>query len=520
MAIINYVRELRIEFFLFLIIFVISLKSVSQQSLILERVCRFHFGYSEKICNNLTEYDSIQASVQKISTRYNLGSALVTTLPAIISTTLLSPWSDKYGRKFPILISTFGLILEGIGLTIVSIIRSAPAYFIIIAGIPSGIFGGYLMAISSCYTYVADITREKTRTVKFTILQCFFVLADPIGMELGGIIYKYEGVTAVYGIALSALVMGFFWVLFFVGETRGEESKTNFKIKIRYLFRLDNLKENIRTCIASRPGNVRMQIWLLMLANSVALFCTTGATAIEFFFANRMYKWDNTTFSTITGALKVAHGICILVAVPVCCRLFKMSEDMIGLLGIISDFLEFGIKCAAYREWPYYIGCVVGLLGGTSTVAVNSHLCRLVNEDELSKIFAVLAFCGALMPVFSNIVFNVVYAQTLHIFLGTSYLMMTVLLMIPAIIFIWLNRQTPYSSYNTSDNDTNQTKERECKKPMLEYLLCLHQNDGDNSMCRLIAKEYLQCRMDKDLMKKEEWSKLGFSDKNVTSDKK
>ncbi|XP_067144016.1 cytochrome c oxidase assembly protein COX19-like [Centruroides vittatus] len=62
--------------------------------------------------------------------------------------------------------------------------------------------------------------------------------------------------------------------------------------------------------------------------------------------------------------------------------------------------------------------------------------------------------------------------------------------------------------------------EGECKKPMLEYLLCLHQNDGDNSMCRLIAKEYLQCRMDKDLMKKEEWSKLGFNDKNVTSDEK
>ncbi|XP_067136488.1 cytochrome c oxidase assembly protein COX19-like [Centruroides vittatus] len=55
---------------------------------------------------------------------------------------------------------------------------------------------------------------------------------------------------------------------------------------------------------------------------------------------------------------------------------------------------------------------------------------------------------------------------------------------------------------------------------MLEYLLCLHQSDGDNSMCRLIAKEYLQCRMDKDLMKKEEWSKLGFNNKNVTSNEK
>ncbi|XP_022904112.1 cytochrome c oxidase assembly protein COX19 [Onthophagus taurus] len=49
-----------------------------------------------------------------------------------------------------------------------------------------------------------------------------------------------------------------------------------------------------------------------------------------------------------------------------------------------------------------------------------------------------------------------------------------------------------------------------CKKSMLKYMICLKQNDNDNNSCREEAKTYLQCRMDNNLMAKEEWPKLGF----------
>lgn len=49
-----------------------------------------------------------------------------------------------------------------------------------------------------------------------------------------------------------------------------------------------------------------------------------------------------------------------------------------------------------------------------------------------------------------------------------------------------------------------------CKKLMVKYMWCLKENDSDNSKCREEARSYLSCRMDNDLMKKEEWTKLGF----------
>ncbi|KAG8191329.1 hypothetical protein JTE90_006077 [Oedothorax gibbosus] len=62
--------------------------------------------------------------------------------------------------------------------------------------------------------------------------------------------------------------------------------------------------------------------------------------------------------------------------------------------------------------------------------------------------------------------------------------------------------------------------EGECKKQMLQYLLCMNRKENQNSECRLLAKDYLGCRMDKNLMAREDWPSLGFNEKVEESTKK
>lgn len=56
-----------------------------------------------------------------------------------------------------------------------------------------------------------------------------------------------------------------------------------------------------------------------------------------------------------------------------------------------------------------------------------------------------------------------------------------------------------------------------CKRHMIQYMSCLRENQDDNSLCRELSKEYLKCRMDNDLMAKEDWKSLGFTDTNSQS---
>ncbi|CAJ1415851.1 unnamed protein product [Effrenium voratum] len=47
-----------------------------------------------------------------------------------------------------------------------------------------------------------------------------------------------------------------------------------------------------------------------------------------------------------------------------------------------------------------------------------------------------------------------------------------------------------------------------------DYLRCLKENKHDNMSCRYLSKQYLQCRMDKNLMTKEPMSQLGFTEED------
>jgi cytochrome c oxidase assembly protein subunit 19 len=56
----------------------------------------------------------------------------------------------------------------------------------------------------------------------------------------------------------------------------------------------------------------------------------------------------------------------------------------------------------------------------------------------------------------------------------------------------------------------------ECTDIHDRYMRCLKRNKNDNMSCRYIAKEYLQCRMDHNLMAPESMDNLGFTQDDAT----
>jgi cytochrome c oxidase assembly protein subunit 19 len=54
----------------------------------------------------------------------------------------------------------------------------------------------------------------------------------------------------------------------------------------------------------------------------------------------------------------------------------------------------------------------------------------------------------------------------------------------------------------------------ECKPSMESYLSCLKNNKRDHFPCKDFSRAYLQCRMDKSLMAKEDLDTLGLGNEN------
>jgi cytochrome c oxidase assembly protein subunit 19 len=56
---------------------------------------------------------------------------------------------------------------------------------------------------------------------------------------------------------------------------------------------------------------------------------------------------------------------------------------------------------------------------------------------------------------------------------------------------------------------------QECKVFHDDYLRCLRSTKNDNLACKEVSKNYLQCRMDKNLMTSENLETLGYSKENM-----
>ncbi|CAA7258744.1 unnamed protein product [Cyclocybe aegerita] len=51
----------------------------------------------------------------------------------------------------------------------------------------------------------------------------------------------------------------------------------------------------------------------------------------------------------------------------------------------------------------------------------------------------------------------------------------------------------------------------ECKEKMVKYMACLKENSSTSTPCRALSKGYLDCRMEKGLMERDEWKNLGLN---------
>ncbi|KAH7883803.1 hypothetical protein F5I97DRAFT_1796003, partial [Phlebopus sp. FC_14] len=50
----------------------------------------------------------------------------------------------------------------------------------------------------------------------------------------------------------------------------------------------------------------------------------------------------------------------------------------------------------------------------------------------------------------------------------------------------------------------------ECKDQMMQYMACLKNNSSTSTPCRAFSKQYLECRMNKGLMERDEFTNLGL----------
>ncbi|CAL1284791.1 unnamed protein product [Larinioides sclopetarius] len=376
-------KSLTIEpiMFLFSFAFVMNLSCLS--NMMMNKGCLYYYNYSTSVCNNLSHYPSEKTDVEKLANNYSMYNSLTGLIGAFMMI-FIAPWSDKYGRKLPLFLALTGTILGDIGLGLCTYNYESDLFFLVLARIPSEMFGGFICILTIVYSHASEVSSRKTRTMKYTFVEIAFSLGMALGGLSGGMVFSYYGYFYIYVIAFVLHVMCLPWLLLVVEETTGLNSTATWKEKISDLFVCESLLKGWKASVRSRPNKGRALILLFFASMCVIVLTYESLSSIGFIYVHHIYNWDPTKYNIINTIFSLSTMVVLGISIPLLVRVFKASDFALGLMGVFSMMAKYTIFAFAhYGVYLYYLGNAVGYLSGLVPLAVRSSVSKIAERDEI-----------------------------------------------------------------------------------------------------------------------------------------
>ena len=267
-------KIMTIEPVIFLLTFTWGLGSVISQNLLIAKQCH-DLGYLKEICDDIESHPSVEENVQTKVSELNMITNMLAALPCIVVALFIGPWSDRNGRKPVMLIPMMGYILSSLYWLLNIYFFHWPAKYLLLNGIFS-IFGGFVSFLIGMYSYLADITSNRSRTTRIGLLDIFLYAGVPAGTFASAYLFKAAGYFGIYGLTLVVQIFVFLYITFFINDTRGPYSDfsyphseldiTNRGWLRRYLsiINIQHLVDVFRVTFKKRGNNLRTVILVLV----------------------------------------------------------------------------------------------------------------------------------------------------------------------------------------------------------------------------------------------------------------
>ena len=186
------------------------------------------FCLTSEMIDNYTGNNNSYKLDQSFSNHLVAYGQVANRVPSIFITILMGPLTDRFGRKMGVYLPALGNTLQGI-FSIFIIKYNLNPYYFILANFIGGIFGDFTGILASSFSYVADISSPRWRSLRIGLVESGLAFGGSIGVFFGGywlnkINCDFIPVTIFYTACNFAAVV---YVILFVPEslTKSERKK-------------------------------------------------------------------------------------------------------------------------------------------------------------------------------------------------------------------------------------------------------------------------------------------------------
>ncbi|XP_069180627.1 proton-coupled folate transporter-like [Procambarus clarkii] len=382
----------------------------------------------------------------------------------------MGAWSDKYGRKIPMLVTLVGHVLYAGGYLLANWQTSWPVEVIYFVTFLEALGGTNAGILSSTVSYISDISKEAQRTSRISTANSMWFLGGPIGTLIGALVIKYSGYDLALGLVLIAYFLTALYVVVFIKESHGPFAKKELQAKgsikddsslpikkvsiatmVADFFNWRRVVESFKTAFKKRDGNARTVLLAVMAGNMMRRM---ARGFFMYLFVRRTLHWDATEYGYWITYRNLMAALGSLFLVPFLTRLLSFTDASLvvaGAVSMIGEYLCYGLVNGPPQEFLIWLGPPAGLISNAIVIAFKSMSTKLVTTEEKGRINAVMAALNGLMPMMGYAVYSPLYYNTVDTFPAAQFFFAASLNVIIMVTFIVVEVVRHTSSHDAED---------------------------------------------------------------------
>ncbi|KAF1750420.1 hypothetical protein GCK72_016970 [Caenorhabditis remanei] len=408
-------------------------------------------------CASIATYNgTLQDDVEKDIANTKIYLQIFGTIPTLIVSPLIGNWSDKNGRKPPLLFSLFGLVLNNFLLLCATLTYESinVYYWFFVSEVLLGLFGGGAATFSTTLAIVTDDCRHKLKpgssTVPFRVGLASFI--QSIGMLSGTLIVSILAVPAIISVERHALsytkcafiqtglsLIALIYAIFFVRETHfpkredfsynqfddneeGVMDEEELPPKPRGIRQLTTYLENVFGVLTvRRPGWTRLCL-CVSLAFVFIEFLSFDPALLLLLVKRLPFAWNDKLFSyfTVTRGLVSSLGMVLCPILLTFCH-WLGKDSLLIIAALASSAATSFLTAFATRTEHIFYTCAFGLIMGGMQPAYRSFLPRMVAKEETARLLTVVSIIISFSPILSSLIFNNIFNATLTWWPGFAF---------------------------------------------------------------------------------------------------
>nr|CAD7457945.1 unnamed protein product [Timema tahoe] len=394
-------------------------------TLYLQRACRVTLNLNLTECERLDAGDrDVEVLVQPSVNLLQMAASIIESLPSAVASFFLGPWSDANGRK-PLLMWPFlGYFFKFLLLLFFSEMTYLPPTYFLLASVPVALTGGFVSIISSCYSYISDVTTPETRARRMGFIQASLLS----GLLMGNLVSSYlfkgagrEGYTAVYGTSALLALVGFIYITWWLPESRQVAHLKDGGIKD--LFFSKHIKDMFNTCFLQRSAGKRTIVLLTIATLASSVLTIEGEFSMLFLYTRLKFGWDIRHYAIYNSVGLIMSITGILLGLWVLTSLLKLPPAPLTMLAFSTNMVAAALISWSPSSWYLYLASGVGFLSNISSPLCRAIIANSVQPHEVGKVFALTSSLEAITPLAAGPIYTLLYNSTLNYFPGALYVL-------------------------------------------------------------------------------------------------